>query len=130
MDYKAVISIDMSRYGQSGMVEVCAPSFRKRTAMSNELTRRIVMEQTRTGTKVQNIPAGDWGIMQKMLYVKSAPFQTDVEGFLAYTDIMDASNPGSADAFWDDLDAAIQRIDSGEASPLDGSQEAGTPTSD
>lgn len=130
MDYKAVITIDMAKYGQSGMVEVCAPSFRKRTMMSNELTRRIVMEQTRTGTKVQNIPAGDWGIMQKMLYIRTAPFQTDVEGFLAYTDVMDAANPGSADAFWDDLDEAIEKIDSGEASPLGASPEAGIPSSD
>lgn len=129
MDYKTRITIDMSRFGFEGVVELGAPTFRRRTELSNEISRYITIEQSKTGVKVDNLPTGTWNIAQRLVYVKRAPFKTDVESFLEYTDMMDENNPGSADELWDAIVEAVERIDKGEASPLEGSQAAEMPVS-
>lgn len=132
MDYKAVVYIDLSKYGQDGQIEIAAPTFRRRNEFSNELSRLIKVEQTRgkdVSARIDEIPAGDWNIMQRMLYVRNAPFSPTVEGFLDYTDRMDAMNPGSADALFDAIVEAVNRIDNGDVSPLEPSQEVTTVTS-
>lgn len=122
MDYRTRITIDLTRYGQPGTVELGAPTFRRRTELSNEMSRRMGIEQGKSGLKIDSIPSGDLNILQRMAYVRSAPFSPTVEGFLEYTDLMDEQDPGSADALWDAICEAIERIDKGEESPLDSSQ--------
>lgn len=130
MDYKSRITIDLSEYGQEGTVEIGAPTFRRKIELSNEISRQMTIEQSRTGVKVDNLSGGRWSIMQRMAYVTRAPFRTTYEGFLEYTDMMDAQDPGSADRLWDAICEAVKRIDEGGASPLEPSQGAGTPSTD
>lgn len=122
MDYKSTVYIDMSKYGLEGTIEVGAPTFRKRTELSNELSRQLTLEQTRTGMKVSEIPGGTWSVMQRLIYIRGAPFATDYNGFMAYMDTLDEQYPGVTDALWDDITAAVEKIDKGEVSPLEDSQ--------
>lgn len=130
MDYMAMVSIDMAEFGQEGIVRVAAPTFRKRMEFTNDVSQRLNVEQRKQGIEVKNLPIGDWNILQRMLYIREAPFPTSLDGFLAYTDRMDSEHPGSADAFWEVLGEAIQSIDEGTSSPLEPSQGAGTQSSD
>ena len=126
MDYKTRITIDLSRFGQEGNIELGAPTFKKRIELANEISRLITIEQNKTGMKVDNLEGGTWNILQRLVYIKSAPFEPTFKGFLDYTDRMDECDLGSAERLWDEICAAIERIDNGGASPLEPSQEAET----
>lgn len=130
MDYKTRITIDLARFGQTGTIELGAPTFRQRIELSNEISRLMTIEQSKTGMKLDNLLGGTWNVVQRLIYVKRAPFQPNFDKFLEYTDRMDEENPGSADALWDAMCEAIERIDNGEQSPLEPSQGAVTAPSD
>ena len=121
MDYRSTVYIPMSKFGLEGTIEVGAPTFRKRTELSNELSRQLTMEQTRTGMKVSEIPGGTWSVMQRLIYIRKAPFATDYEGFMSYMDMLDNQYPGVSDMLWDDITNAVEKIDKGEVSPLEDS---------
>ena len=126
MDYKTRITIDLTRYGQEGTIELGAPTFRQRIELSNEISRLMTIEQNKSGIKMDNLEGGTWNVIQRMVYVKRAPFTPTFDGFLAYTDKMDEENPGSADMLWEEICSSIDRIDNGDASPLEPSQEVTT----
>ena len=126
MDYKTRITIDLTRYGQEGIIELGAPTFRQRIELSNEISRLMTIEQNKSGIKMDNLEGGTWNVIQRMVYVKRAPFTPTFDGFLAYTDKMDEENPGSADMLWEEICSSIDRIDNGDASPLEPSQEVTT----
>lgn len=128
MDYKTRITIDLAKYGQSGVIELGAPTFRQRIELSNEISRLMTIEQNKTGIKMDNLEGGTWNVLQRMVYVKRAPFEATFDGFLAFTDRMDEENPGATDQLWDEICSAIDKIDNGEASPLEPSQDAETPS--
>lgn len=126
MDYKTRITIDLTRYGQEGTIELGAPTFRQRIELSNEISRLMTIEQNKSGIKMDNLEGGTWNVIQRMVYVKRAPFTPTFDGFLTYTDKMDEENPGSADMLWEEICSSIDRIDNGDASPLEPSQEVTT----
>ena len=118
----------MSDYGQTGTIEMCKPSMRKKVMMKNELGRCTETEVVNGQTVIKDARVGDAEIVRLMAYVNKAPFQPTLNGFLTYCDQMDEKDFGSAERLYQDIILTVEEIDK-EAGPLGDSQPAETPSS-
>ncbi len=119
---KDSITIDMTQFGMEGETIVREPRFSRRRMAENAIGR---MAKMKNGTiDMSGVDVGDIQTVNALQYVDSAPFPLDLfklDGFYAYCDRMDDNERGSAIRFWNALSEAVERIEGGDADPLDGS---------
>lgn len=122
-------TLNLEDYGQVGLVEISVPSLRKRVMRDNALGNCTDTKIVDGKPVISEYRVGDAAIIKVLAYVRRAPFPTDLKGFLTYCDKMDENDLGSAERLLEDIEKAALEIE-GEETPLAGSQEAETPTSD
>lgn len=126
MTYTGIIAVELSDYGGEGTVELCAPSLRKVREAQN-IVGKYSKFNTRTGENiVDGSHISDIQIIGLMSYIRKAPFDTTLDGFLDYGDILDEKTPGSATRLMNDLISVARGIDNGDVSPFVPSPEAET----
>lgn len=127
MNFVSTVTLDLAKYRAKGEVVLALPSFRKIVQMRNRSVRAQV---SKDGAELVAENSGDLEVMATLCYVRSAPFETDLDSFLNFCDMLDEGWPGSAMRFYDDMRVAIADLDSGKTSPLDSSGAMETPRSD
>ncbi len=115
------VEMDLSKYGTEGTVVVGPLTFRRQKESQNAVMHAL---RCNGGTELvlSDLNLGDIEVITKLAYVRSAPFSTnlsDLSGFYDWTDMLDEKRIGAAQEFYDDLDKAIEKVDSGEAHPLE-----------
>lgn len=123
MDLKTIISIPLEKYGGKGVVEVSAPTLRRKIEMKNQLGKlakmSVALDEKDEGRKVDiTLDEGYQYIITNLVYVRKAPFPLDVEGFLRYCDRLDERELGMGELLLDTIHEATLAIDSGDASPF------------
>ena len=108
-EIKRIITIELADYGMEGIIEMRSPSLRKQNEFKNAMGRYIKLSQGRQVQMSDNVPLGDLEIAMAMQYIFKAPFKTDIESFLNYTDEME---PEKATALLKRLNEGIKEIDS------------------
>ena len=121
MDAKNIVTIDLTRYGADGSIEMCYPSFRQMNAAKNYAFRQ--MKMSRDTESISDLPGGDMEIMSTVTYVSKAPFEKTLEGFLAFADKLDEMNLGAAEILYAEMQKAVAAIDE-VGSPFGNSQAA------
>lgn len=124
-EIKRIITIDLAEYGKEGIIEMRSPSLRKQNEFKNAMGKFIRISQGKRVEMSDTVPLGDLEIAMAMQYVYKAPFRTDIQSFLTYTDDME---PEKATALLNRLNQGIQEID--ESSPFGGSPSAENASSD
>ena len=127
MDAKNIVTIDLTRYGADGSIEMCYPSFRQMNAAKNYAFRQ--MKMSRDTESISDLPGGDMEIMSTVTYVSKAPFEKTLEGFLAFADRLDAVSLGAAEVLYAEMQEAVAEIDK-VGSPFGNSQTAMMQSSD
>lgn len=115
------VEMDLSKYGAEGKVVVGPLTFRRTKESQNAVTCAL-RRNGGTELSISDLNLGDVETITKLAYIRSAPFSTDLSdlsGFYDWTDMLDEKRIGSAQEFYDDLDEAIKKVESGEAHPLD-----------
>lgn len=121
-----IITLNLQEYGAEGTVEIGFPTFRRRRELNNQLgpyyKAGVDSKGVLDAQKLMDvIKAGDVDILQTLLFVRSAPFPLDVEGFTLFCDDLDAKNLGAGSALYDDIKLTIERLKE-EPGPLENSQ--------
>lgn len=116
---KRIITIDLAEYGKEGIIEMRSPSLRKQNEFKNAMGKYVKIVQGRQVQMSDAMPLGDLELAMAMQYVFKAPFKTDIESFLNYTDDMD---PEKASALLARINQGIKEID--ENGPFAGSPSA------
>lgn len=125
------IEIDLTEYGDENAKIVLAPmSGSARNRMLNEVGRccNVPMKKGTIPT-MDRVASGDVQIIMLMAYVKSAPFEPTLKGFLGYMDKLDEKEIGKGCELQDRIAAEVEKIAKGDLSPLSNSQAAETPSS-
>ena len=122
-------TLDMNNYGQSGIIEISIPSLSKRVARDNALGNCTDTKIVDGKPVIGETRVGDAAIIKVLAYVRSAPFPTDLRGFLRYCDKMDEKELGSAERMLVDIEKAALEIEEAET-PLADSPAVETPSSD
>ena len=111
------ILIDLKKYGGEGFVEMMFPPLSRSAEMDNIIANMLIKIDD-NGKVIRNNTGGAEAILLKMLcYVESAPFDRTKESFFAYTDKLDAVKRGNGQKLYDEMTAAVKKIDAGETSP-------------
>ena len=131
MNMNAQYTIDLERYGSEGTIVMMAPSLTRLTAMNNALSESARKHAPRGAElDLNNVPLGDLSIISVLAYVKSAPFKTTPAAFMAFCEVLDDKDNGSAVLLLKEMQDLMVKIDKGEDSPLADSQEQGSQSSD
>lgn len=113
-----IITIDLEQYGDTGVVEVARPTFRKQREMKNALSKSMNARVEDGEGVVDATLLGDVEIIRALAFVKKAPFPTDLEGFTNYCDSLDMKRHGAADDLFQAILGAVSKIE-GSPGPLD-----------
>ena len=115
------VEIDLSKYGAEGKVVVGPMTFRRTKESQNAVTYAL-RRNGGTELSLSDLNLGDIETITKLAYIRSAPFSTDLSdlsSFYDWTDMLDEKRVGAAQEFYDDLGEAIEKVESGEAHPLE-----------
>lgn len=123
MATRSEIMIDLTEFGLTGTAVVAFPSLRKQVMMKNALGNCAKIEMVNGEQVIKETRLGDSEIIEVLGFVAKAPFPTDLKGFYDFCDQMDEHDFGSAARLFDALSDAKQRIQEGQESPLEDSQE-------
>lgn len=133
MDLKKEIRIDLGKYGAEGEIVLRTPTLRKIIELKNARSRyasvKINRDNMNEGTGII-ADEGDLDVLAHMAYVASAPFKTTVQGFLGFTDKLDAECPGAGLALWNEIAEGVEKIDEEPNSPFVSSPGAEKETSE
>ena len=111
--------IDLSAFGGEGVMEVSLPTLSMKVKLKNELGKRARMKVVDGEQILTYDDMGDVEILKTLSYVRSAPFQTTVRGFLAYCDSLDAVQVGNGEKLLQAIaDAVAELIEA--PGPLEG----------
>jgi len=130
MAVRSEIQIDLSRFGQTGVVIMALPSLRKKAMTKNALGNCAKVEVVNGEKVVKETNVGDMEVIELLAFVAKAPFPMDLKSFYDYCDRMDAQNFGSASDMFDAMTEAKEKLISGDMSPFVDSQVQETPSSD
>ena len=119
--------IDLGEYGKEGIIEMGEPSMRNLTMRDNALGNCTVTKMVDGVPVVMETRIGDADIVNTLVYVRKAPFNNTVKGFLGYCDTM---VPGKDSALFKRMKEIRVEIEEGKASPFADSPAAGTESSD
>ena len=122
-------TLDMSEYGQTGIVEISLPSLSRRVARDNALGNCSDTKIVDGKPVIGETRVGDAAIIKVLAYVRRAPFPIDLKGFLRYCDKMDENDLGSAERMLIDIEKAALEIEEAET-PLADSPAAEMQSSD
>ena len=123
---KPVRIIDMNDFGWDGTLTIRAPNARKNNEFKNAMSKYLRYERGNMVLK-EDVPMGDMEIAMAMSYVRDAPFQTTIEGFLGFCDMLDDQG-GDSSALLDTIQRCIMEVDGD--SPFADSPSAGTESSE
>lgn len=121
-DIQQLTRMDMTEFGMVGEVILGPPSFRKKAEMRNALGNCTKTHMVDGTAVVDETSLGYVDIIMNLVYIRSAPFRTDLEGFLHYCDLMDEKEIGTAQKFYDKLCMMITPYKDGAKSPFVDSQ--------
>lgn len=107
--------LDLHDYGVDGVAEIAFPTFRKRREHNNAIAKYYKGGIDKRGAldpqKLMEVMCvGDIEILQTLLFVRSAPFPQDLEGFTRFCDEMDERALGSASAMYDRIKEVIEEL--------------------
>lgn len=105
-----IITIDLEQYGDTGVVEVARPTFRKQREMKNALSKSLNARVEGGESVLDTALLGDVEIIRALAHIKKAPFPTDIEGFTNYCDALDMKRHGAADDLFQAILKAVARI--------------------
>lgn len=122
--------IDLSDYGMEGKIVLRTPTLRRTIKMNNEMGKYTKIDKDNPANST--VELGMVGILTALSYVVEAPFQPNINSFLAYCDRMDDNCLGSADLLYRRLNKEVKLMKEAEEanSPLDSSPVPETGTSD
>ena len=103
VDVKPMTKIDLAEFGMEGEIILSSPSLRKQIMTKNALGNCARTHLVDGKPVVDETCLGGVDIITTLQYVKSAPFKTDLNGFLDYCDRMDANELGSAERLYEKL---------------------------
>jgi len=130
MDMQQMTKIDMTEFGMVGEVVLAPPSLRKTVEMKNALGNCTKTHLVDGKPVVDETRLGDVDIIMMLAYIRSAPFKTDLGGFLHYCDLLDEKELGTAQKFYDRLSALTNVYRDGAKSPFVNSQAQATESSE
>lgn len=121
--------IDLAEFGGEGMLEMGRPSFRRTTEIKNEMSRRMRITKQDDGAAMDGLLQGDLEVLSVLLYVRTAPFTCTIDGFMRYTDRIEAKDPSYGAALFARMQEAMRELES-RPSPSADSPEAETASSE
>ena len=130
VDIQQTTKIDMTEYGMVGELVMGNPTLRKTVEMKNALGNCTKTHLVDGKPVVDETRLGDVDIIIMLSYVRTAPFKADLNGFLAYCDLMDSRNMGSAQRLFDRMNEIVNEYKEGAKSPFVKSQEQETENSE
>jgi len=111
------ILIDLKKYGGEGFIEMMEPTLRTQRERDNKIAN-LMFSIDEKGNVVKNTSNNIDAVFIRVLsYVESAPFKNDLESFFDYTDELDRKERGSGTRLYEEMCAAVEKIDRGEQSP-------------
>lgn len=113
--FNSIITLTLEEYGAEGVVEISFPTFRRRRELNNKLGPYYKGGITSNGhvnahKMMDDLKLGDVEILQTLLFVRSAPFPLDVEGFTTFCDTLDEKNLGAGIALYEDIKKSIDDL--------------------
>ena len=102
--------INLVEFGGEGVVEVAPPTLSKKVALKNELGKRARMKIVDGEQTLLYDDIGDVEVLKALAYVRSAPFPTTLNGFLAYCDKLDEVKNGNGEALFAALNKAVEEV--------------------
>lgn len=128
-DIQQLTRLDMTEFGMVGEVILGPPTLRKNIEMKNALGNCTKTHLVDGKPVVDETRLGDVDIIINLAYIRSAPFRTDIAGFLHYCDLLDEKEIGLAQKFYDRLCLMITPYKDGARSPFVDSQDQETENS-
>lgn len=125
-DIQQLMKMDMTEFGMVGEIILGPPTFRKNAEMRNALGNCTKTHLVDGKPVVDETSLGYVDIIMNLVYIRSAPFKTDLEGFLHYCDLLDEKETGLAQKFYDRLCQMVTPYKEGAKSPFVDSQAAET----
>lgn len=110
-----------------GQVVMGEPSMRAIHMATNALGRSTRGHMVGNKFVPDSVQLGDANLIEVLMYVRKAPFQTTVDGFLEYCDQMEAPLDT---ALFGEMKMFAEEIEQGGLSPFGTSQAVGTPSSE
>lgn len=125
------IIINLDKYGMEGYVAVGYPGLRK-LKIAEQIASSMTVKFDKKGEPTVNseklLEANM--VQQVLVYIEEAPFEImSTDAFFDFTDEMDKKRRGAGKEFYDELVAAVAKVNDGEASPSPDSQAAETVSS-
>lgn len=116
--------INLAEFGGEGYVEIMYPAFSKKRKASN-LASSMLIKIDRNGTPVKDTSKQlDAALVVQLAFIESAPFEPTFEGFMEFTDSLDAKERGMGEKFYTAFVEAVEKVKHGVTSPSPGSQAA------
>lgn len=112
-----IITIELTPFGGEGVAEVAMPTFRKQREMKNAISRCMNTRIEGGEGKMDTANIADVEIIRTLAFVRSAPFPTELEGFMDYCDTLDAKRLGAAEEMFMALSDAVRTVE-GSPGPL------------
>lgn len=128
-DIQQLTKLDMTEFGMVGEIILGPPTLRKTVEMKNALGNCTKTHLVDGKPVVDETSLGDVDIIITLSYIRTAPFRTDLNGFLHYCDMLDEKEVGLGQKFYDKLAMMIKPYQEGAKSPFVNSQEAVTENS-
>lgn len=112
MDVRPSITIDLNDLGFSEPVIMGPMSFRKRQMLKNYLGS--ISKKDENGTDLDLGHSGDIETAVALAYIRSAPFDTSIDGFLNKCDELDERLPGAGSELFRRISEAAAEIGGGK----------------
>ena len=129
MTVTAIVDIDLAEFGGEGTMRMGMPSLRRLTEIKNETSRYVRLMKAEDNTYMDGLQQGDLEILSVLMYVREAPFKATIEGFLGYTDKLDAVCVGNGQRLMRKMQEVMREFEA-ISSPFANSQEAETASSE
>lgn len=129
MDVRTIVEIDLEEYGAEGKIEMGMPSFRRLTEMKNEASRCVRVKGRGDDAYIDGLLQGDQEVISVLIYVKSAPFRCDVDGWFRFCDKIEKDDPSASHRLFMRMQGIMRQFEEVE-SPFAGSQAQETVSSE